>query len=221
VDVPRPALLAVAVLVALLVGPWLARVAVRLADGDGAARPSPARTVLTTAALALLLAGAAAATGARPALAALGWAAGAAVVLGAVDLAVHRIPDRVTYPAAAVCTAALVVDAAATGGWDALVRALLAAVASGGVAALGWLVVPGGLGLGDVKLLALLGLVLGWLGWGVLLAGVFLGLLVGSLVAVVLMATGRAGWRTALPFGPPLLAGAVLAVTLRAAGTLG
>jgi leader peptidase (prepilin peptidase)/N-methyltransferase len=55
----------------------------------------------------------------------------------------------------------------------------------------------------------------------VLLAGVFLGLLAGALAAVVLVAAGRAGWRTALPFGPPLLTGAVLAVALQAAGTLG
>ena len=62
-----------------------------------------------------------------------------------------------------------------------------------------------------MKLLGLLGLVLGWFGWGVLLAGIFLGLLAGALVSLVLLATRRAGWRTALPFGPPLLAGAVLA----------
>jgi leader peptidase (prepilin peptidase)/N-methyltransferase len=33
-------------------------------------------------------------------------------------------------------------------------------------------------------------------------------------VSLVLLATGRAGWRTALPFGPPLLVGAVLALAL-------
>jgi len=217
----RAALLVVAGLAGLLLGPWLARTSVRLAAGDDASRSSAARTVLTTAVTALLFAGAAAATGVRPALLALCWAAGAAVVLGAVDLAVHRIPDRVTYPAAAVCAAALVVDAAATGSWDALVRALLAAVASGVVAALGWLVVPAGLGLGDVKLLALLGLVLGWLGWGVLLAGFFLGLVVGSAVSLALVATRRAGWRTAFPFAPPLLTGASLAVALQLTGSLG
>jgi leader peptidase (prepilin peptidase)/N-methyltransferase len=76
-------------------------------------------------------------------------------------------------------------------------------------------VVRTGLGLGDVKLLALLGLVLGWAGWGVLLAGIFLGLVVGSVVSLVLIAARRATWRTAVPFGPPLLAGAVLALALQ------
>ena len=68
-----------------------------------------------------------------------------------------------------------------------------------------------------MKLLGLLGLVLGWFGWGVLLAGVFLGLLVGAVVSLVLLVIRRAGWRTAMPFGPPLLVGAVLALALGAA----
>src|SRR4051812_3594261 len=216
----RPALIAAAVGVALLIGPWLARASVRLATRDDDARATPSRTVGTTLLLAGLLAGAAALTGFRPALVGLGWAAAAGVVLGAVDLASHRLPDRVTYPALVVCLGALTVDAAVVGTWGALVRALLAAVVSGAVAALAWAPVRAGLGLGDVKLLALLGLVLGWAGWGVLLAGIFLGLVAGSLVAVVLLATRRAGWRTALPFGPPLLTGAVLALALHGAISL-
>jgi leader peptidase (prepilin peptidase)/N-methyltransferase len=202
-------------LVALALGPWLARASVRLTAGDDAARPSAGRIVLTTGLLALLLAGALALTGLRPATVALAWAAGAGLVLGAVDLAVHRLPDRVTYPAAAVCAAALTVDAAVLGSWGALVRALVAAGATFALASLAAAAAPAGLGFGDVKLLALLGLVLGWAGWGVLLAGVFLGLLTGALVSLALLATRRAGWRTAIPFGPPLLVGAVLALALQ------
>ncbi|WP_169064240.1 prepilin peptidase [Geodermatophilus dictyosporus] len=168
--------------------------------------------MLSAAVLAVLLCGAVLLTGARPATLALCWAAGAAVVLAQVDLAVHRLPDRVTLPAGAVCAAALLADAALLGTWPALLRALLAAAATGGVALLTALAAPSGLGLGDVKLLALLGLVLGWAGWGVLLAGVLLGLLAGAAVSLVLVAARRAGWRTALPFGPPLLLGAVLAL---------
>jgi leader peptidase (prepilin peptidase) / N-methyltransferase len=214
VEVSRPVLLGAVLLVAVLVGPRLARTAVRLAARDDAAVPTASRVGIMTALLAALLAGAVALTGARPATLGMAWAAGAAVVLGAVDLASHRLPDRVTFPAYAVCGAALVVDAAVLGSWPSLLRAILAAGAaftlSAGVAA----IVPEGLGYGDVKLLGLLGLVLGWAGWGVLLAGVLLGLLTGALVSVALMAARRAGWRTALPFGPPLLVGAVLALAL-------
>jgi leader peptidase (prepilin peptidase)/N-methyltransferase len=217
VDLSRPVLLGAALLIALGTGPWLARIAVRLAARDDALRPSAVRVAGTTVLLAGLLAGVGALAGARPATLGLAWAAAAGVVLGSVDLLSHRLPDRVTYPAAVACAAAFLVDAAVLDTWGALLRALAAGAAALAVAALGWLVSPQGLGLGDVKLLGLLGLVLGWFGWGVLLAGVFLGLLTGALVSLVLLAGGRVGWRTAIPFGPPLLAGAVLALALGSA----
>jgi leader peptidase (prepilin peptidase) / N-methyltransferase len=205
----------VAVLVcAAVLGPWLARAAVRLASRDAAARPSRVRVVVTVLALAVLLAAALLFTGLRPATVAFAWAAGAAVVLASVDLLVHRLPDRVTFPASAVCVVAFTVDAAVLDAWGPLLRALAAGLAAFAVAAAVSAVSREGLGFGDVKLLGLLGLVLGWAGWGVLLAGVFLGLLAGAVVSLVLLATRRAGWRTALPFGPPLLAGAVLALAL-------
>jgi leader peptidase (prepilin peptidase)/N-methyltransferase len=213
-DVAHPALVAAALVVAGVVGPWLARISVRLATRDDAARASTRRILVTTALLAGLLAGAVALTGLRPATLALAWAGGAGIVLGAVDLAVHRLPDRVTGPASGVCAAALTADAVVQGSWGALVRALVAAGAAFAVAALLAALAPEGLGFGDVKLLGLLGLVLGWMGWGVLLAGVFLGLLTGALLSLLLVATRRAGWHTAVPFGPPLLTGAVLALVV-------
>ena len=213
-ELSRPLLLGVVLLVAVLVGPWLARVAVRLASRDGAAVPSVARVGVMTTLLAGLLAGSVELVGLRPATVALAWAAGAAVVLGAVDLVSHRLPDRVTWPAYAVCAAALLVDGAVLGTWGALVRGLLAAAASFAVGVLAAALSPDGFGFGDVKLLGLLGLVLGWFGWGVLMTGVFLGLLTGALVSLLLLATRRAGWRTAIPFGPPLLTGAVLVLAL-------
>ena len=219
-DISWPVLLGAAVVVALVVGPWLARVAVRLAARDDAARPSAVRTAVMTVLFAALLAGAVELVGLRPATAAFAWAAGAAVVLGAVDLATHRLPDRVTFPAYAVCAAALLVDAVVLDSWADLLRAGAAAAATFAVAAGAAAISPAGLGFGDVKLLGLLGLVLGWAGWGVLLAGIFLGLLTGALVSLVLLVTRRAGWRTALPFGPPLLAGAVLALALAGPGSL-
>jgi leader peptidase (prepilin peptidase) / N-methyltransferase len=187
---------------------------VRLARGDEDARPGPVRTLVTTALFGLLVAGVLGLAGVRPAAVALVWAAGAGLVLAAVDLAVHRLPDRVLLPAVVACLTALLVDAAATGSWPALGRAVLAGAAAFAVAALAGALSAGGLGFGDVKLLGLIGLLLGWAGWGVLLAGVLLGLLVGAGGSLLMVATRRAGWRTAVPFGPPLLAGAALALAL-------
>jgi leader peptidase (prepilin peptidase)/N-methyltransferase len=208
------ALVAGAALLGLLLGPWLAAVTVRLAARDDTAVPSRRRVVLTAVLSAAALAAAPALTGARPAAAALAWLGGAAVVLAGVDLASHRLPDRVVLPAAAACAAALVVDAAVTGSWPALVRAAAAAALAFAVAAGAAAVSPEGLGFGDVKLLGLLGLLLGWAGWGVLLTGVLFGLVLGAAGSLLLLATRRAGWRTAVPFGPPLLAGAYLALAL-------
>ncbi|TFV75482.1 prepilin peptidase [Blastococcus sp. CT_GayMR19] len=208
------AVLVVAALVAVVLGPWLARVAVRLASRDADLRPTAVRVVVTVVALGALLAGALLLTGVRPAAVAFAWAGGAAVVLASVDLLVHRLPDRVTYPAYAVCAVSLTVDAAVMDEWAPLGRAVVAAAAAFAVAAGAAAVSPQGLGFGDVKLLGMVGLVLGWVGWGVVLVGVFLGLLTGAVVSLVLLATRRAGWRTALPFGPPLLTGAVIALAL-------
>lgn len=215
-DVSRPVLLGAVVVVAVAAGPFLARAAVRLATRDDTAVPTRARVGVMTALLAGLLAGAVELLGLRPATAALAWAAGAAVVLGAVDFLCHRLPDRVTLPAYVVCGAALLADAAVLGTWGPLLRAVLAAAVSFAVGVGAAAVSPDGFGFGDVKLLGLLGLVLGWFGWGVLMTGVFLGLFTGAMVSIALLATRRAGWRTAIPFGPPLLAGAVLVLALGA-----
>jgi leader peptidase (prepilin peptidase)/N-methyltransferase len=204
-----------AVLGALL-GPWLAATTVRLADGDHAARPTPLRVVVTALLAAAAGAAAPAFTGVRPATVALAWFGAAAVVLAGVDVLRHRLPDRATYPAAAGCAAVLIADAAVTGAWGAVARAAGAAVAALALATVARLAAPGGLGGGDVKLLGLLGLVLGWAGWGVVLGGVFLGFLIGALGSLLLIAVGRAGWRTRVAFGPPLLLGACLALALAA-----
>jgi leader peptidase (prepilin peptidase)/N-methyltransferase len=71
---------------------------------------------------------------------------------------------------------------------------------------------PGGMGFGDVKLAGLLGLYLGWLGWSPVLVGAFAGFLLGGVVGALLLATRRADRKTAIPFGPYMLAGALLAV---------
>ena len=214
-DLPLGAIAALALAGGLALGPWLARVSVRLARRDDAAPAGPLRTALTGVLVALALAGALLVGGVRPGTVALAWAGVAGVVLAQVDLAVHRLPDRVTVPAYAAVATALLVDAVALGTWTALLRAVLAGAAAFGLAACAAVLSPRGLGFGDVKLLGLLGLVLGWVGWGALLAGVFLGLVAGAAASVTLVAAGRAGWRTALPFGPPLLVGAALALALQ------
>ncbi|HEU4423537.1 MAG TPA: prepilin peptidase [Pilimelia sp.] len=136
----------------------------------------------------------------------------AGVLLTAIDLACLRLPDRVVAPALGGALALLGAASAVTGAAGDLVRAVVAALAL----ASGYLVLallPGGhLGLGDVKLCLPLGLLLGWLGWPAVLLGAALPHVVNGPVALGLLMTRRAGRRTALPLGPALLAGALLAV---------
>jgi leader peptidase (prepilin peptidase)/N-methyltransferase len=148
-------------------------------------------------------------------LAAACWLAACAVPLACTDLAVQRLPDPLTG-AAYAGTAVLLLAAAAVGGlegsWSALVRALLGGLALAGFYLLLMVISPSGMSLGDVKLAASLGTLLAWFGWRLLLAGGFAGFLLGGVFAGALLVSRRAGRKQPIPFGPFMIAGAVLAV---------
>jgi leader peptidase (prepilin peptidase) / N-methyltransferase len=129
-----------------------------------------------------------------------------------IDIDVHRLPNAIVLPSYAVAAVLLFGAAALDSDWGAVVRGL-AAMALLLLAYLALrLAYPGGMGLGDVKLAGLLGLYLGWLGWGWVAVGGFAAFLLGGVVGVALLATRRAGRKTRVPFGPAMLAGALLAV---------
>lgn len=130
------------------------------------------------------------------------------VVLVATDLSTRRLPNVVVGPGVLGLAGLL----ALTEEWSALGRAGIAAAALFAVF-LGLAVIsPAGMGMGDVKLAALLGLALGFAGWDVVLLGMLAGFALHAVVSLVLLATRRVGRTTQLPFGPALLVGAVLAL---------
>lgn len=164
---------------------------------------APVVTVLACAALA-------AATGARPELAVWLLLAPVAVLLAVIDRRVHRLPDRLTLPlagAAAVLLGGVTLLPEHAGSWT---SALLGGAALGGFYFLLFLINPNGMGFGDVKLALALGVALGWYGWAVLCAGGFAGFLLGALYGVGLVLLRRAGRKTGIPFGPFMIAGALL-----------
>lgn len=223
------ATLAAVVVVALAGAGWFAGVIERVgavATGPCAGEPGLAWrvAVLEEAASGPAAVGVAAAAlggvlawvvGPAPVLPALLLLAGVGLVLAPVDVRTHRLPDAVvlpTYPALAI----LLALAATREGLAPLARA-----AEGGLVAFGVLYVlafalPAGLGYGDVKLAGLLGAVLAWYGWPVLLRGLVVGFLYGGVCAVVLLVTRRADRRSNLAYGPFLLAGTLTAVVLGA-----
>lgn len=154
--------------------------------------------------------------GVSPALAAaagLEWIAflvlaAAAVALAAIDLDVHRLPDRIVLPTGATGLVLLGTVDVLRGD---LVSAGVAAAGAGGAAllyAVLWFVKPGGMGLGDVKLAAVLGLFLGQLGVAPLVVGVAAGFLLGAVFGGALLVLRRATRSSGIPFGPWMLAGA-------------
>jgi leader peptidase (prepilin peptidase)/N-methyltransferase len=150
--------------------------------------------------------------GATPTLPAYLYLAAITVALAVIDIDVQRLPNAIVLPSYVVGVALLVPAVVVDGDWRSGARALAAmALLWTGYCALA-LVYPGGMGFGDVKLAGVLGLYLGWLGWSSVLVGAFAGFLLGGVVGVALLVTRRAGRKTAIPFGPYMLAGAMLAL---------
>jgi leader peptidase (prepilin peptidase)/N-methyltransferase len=170
---------------------------------------APAVLELVTAGVLALLCGRFAG---QPALLAFGFLGALGVALGAVDVAVHRLPDRLTRPAYPVLVVLL--GAAAVIGHDggALVRALLAGLALAATYLLLALLRPGQLGGGDIKLAGLIGLGLGWLGWPAVIAGTVLAFAATAVVSLGLLAARRISLRSEICFGPFMLGGALLAI---------
>ena len=134
------------------------------------------------------------------------------IALAAIDLDTKRLPNVLTLPSYVVGGGLLLLPALIDGRWGDYVRALAGAAVLFAFYFILAFIYPAGMGFGDVKLAGVIGLYLGWLGWGALVVGGFLGFLLGAVIGVALMVGGRAGRRTALPFGPFMLAGALLAI---------
>jgi leader peptidase (prepilin peptidase)/N-methyltransferase len=146
------------------------------------------------------------------ALAAFLYLAAVSVVLSAVDLELKRLPNRIVLPGYVVGAVLLGSSSALTGDLVALGTGALGCVVSFAFYLTLALLRSGGMGMGDVKLAGVLGLFLGWLGPEALLVGVFAAFLSGGLLGLLVLATGRGGRRTALPFGPFMFLGAWIGI---------
>ncbi len=134
--------------------------------------------------------------------------ASALIVLFVIDLRHRILPNAITLPGIVVGFAfSLFTDP----GWQ---SSLLGIVLGGGALWLMfelWLLIrhEEGLGFGDVKMLAMIG---AFLGWRLMLLTLVLASLAGSIVGIALMATGKGGWKSALPLGTFLALAAIVAM---------
>ncbi|MGW5127711.1 prepilin peptidase [Streptomyces sp. NPDC004069] len=178
--------------------------------------PYGPRTLSTAVGTALVCAALAAATGARPELVVWLVLAPVGVLLAVVDARVRRLPDVLTLPLAGAALAFLGLAALVPGHAGHWPTALYGALALGGCYFVLFLVNPAGMGFGDVKLALGAGAVLGWYGWPTVMLGTFAGFLFGALYGGALVVVRRAGRKTAIAFGPFLLAGAFTGVLIGA-----
>lgn len=156
-----------------------------------------------------------------------------AVRLTVIDVRHHLLPDRIVFPSYGIAGVLLLGAATSQllpGGQDVAGTADAGAfgipglrVLAGGAAL--WLfyfllhaVYPPGMGFGDVKLAGVLGMYLGFLGWGHVMAGTFAAFVLGGLWSLGLLAARRGTLQSAIPFGPFMLAGTAAAMLLPTAG---
>jgi leader peptidase (prepilin peptidase)/N-methyltransferase len=174
--------------------------------------PIPGRYPLVEAACAALFAAAAVRFGPSSALPAYLVLFAALLAISVIDLEHYIVPDRITAPLTIVSIPLLGLASLGEGDGRAFLRALAGGVAFFAFFFLLNLAYSKGMGMGDVKLSFSLGLYLGWLGWGEVFLGGFLSFLLGAVVGIGLMAFRLRGRKDAVPFGPFLAAGTIIAV---------
>ena len=140
----------------------------------------------------------------------------AGAVLGYIDTRTRYLPSVIIWPTYLVVAAGLLGAAVASGEWGSLRRAVISGAIGFGVFYVLWFAFPRGVGFGDVRLSGLLGLALGWLGWGQFASGLYGGFFLGAVVGIVLIISRVMTRKQMVPFGPYMLVGALAGVLLGA-----
>ncbi|MCG5453461.1 prepilin peptidase [Micromonospora hortensis] len=162
----------------------------------------------------IVFVGLAVAVGDDPALPVFLAVAAVGLVLARVDLACLRLPDPLVLVAGLLALGGLTTVALLSGTPGRLLGAMGGATIGGAAHVLLALLPGSRLGFGDVKLAAVLGLPLGWLGWEVLLTGLLLPHVLHGGLVLGLLAARKVHRNTLLPLGPALLVGTWLAPLL-------
>jgi leader peptidase (prepilin peptidase)/N-methyltransferase len=140
------------------------------------------------------------------------YLAAAGIALSMIDIDVKRLPDTIVLPSYAVVAVLLTIAALGAGDWWPLGRAAIGAVALFAFYFALAFAYPAGMGFGDVKLAGVLGALMGYLSWSALIVSTFGAFLLGAIVGVALILGGSGGRKTAIPFGPFMIAAALVTV---------
>ncbi|MFC0582014.1 prepilin peptidase [Micrococcoides hystricis] len=129
------------------------------------------------------------------------------------DIEEHKLPNRIIYPWFLATVAVLVLAALSSAGWANFGNALLGALAHLLIYLVLRLISKRAVGMGDVKLAAVLGLYLGWHSLILVPVAVFGAFLLGTLFSLAGMVAGKLTLKSRIPFGPMMIV-ATAAVTL-------
>ncbi|MEO7123226.1 MAG: prepilin peptidase [Lacisediminihabitans sp.] len=140
------------------------------------------------------------------------YLAAISVALALIDLDTRRLPNAIVVPGYLVGAVLLASSSVLSADFGALLRAVIGCAALGLAYLLMAIIAPAGMGLGDVKLAGVLGLFLGWIGWGALVVGSIGAFLLGGIFGIILILAHRGGRKTAIPFGPWMLLGAWIGI---------
>ncbi|MFQ4149959.1 A24 family peptidase [Arthrobacter sp. LAPM80] len=133
-----------------------------------------------------------------------------AVWLAAIDIKHQLLPNRIVFPSAGIAGLLLLLASLFMLDGGTAVRTVLGGAALWAVYVVLRLIYPAGMGYGDVKLAFVLGLYLGFVSWPAVLWGTFLAFILAAAWGLALMAVRRGTGKTQIPFGPFMLAGALV-----------
>jgi leader peptidase (prepilin peptidase) / N-methyltransferase len=136
----------------------------------------------------------------------------AGIVLAAIDIATHRLPNIILLPSTCLVLILLLLAAIINSEWKALSTATVGAILLFLFYFLIAIISPTAIGMGDVKFAALIGSILGWFGWRMLLVGLLSTFLLGGVWAGIALLSRRTGFRGSVPFGPSMVGGSLLAL---------
>lgn len=177
--------------------------------------PLTVRMRVTTAAATLALSALLAwRFGLSPELPAYVLLAVAGVQLARIDLQHHLLPNRLVLPLLGAGIALLWAASGVSGGAGSLLRGVAGALILFVLYLFLALTSRNGLGMGDVKLAAPLGLYLGYLGWSHLFYGGALGFVAGGVASVVIVLKNRGNKPKEVAYGPSMLAAGLAVILL-------
>lgn len=140
------------------------------------------------------------------------YLAAISIALALIDLDTRRLPNVIVLPGYAVLAVLFALACVLGAPWESFIRAAIGGAALFAFYFVLRLIRPGGMGGGDVKLAGVLGAAMAWFGWGSLITGAFAAFVLGGVVGIALMITRRAGRKSAIPFGPWMIAGAWIGI---------